>query len=87
MPSSFMVVASCKDGMVDGVVVWDVDSAFLGKDSGFVLPVGEAGAEGKGNGTVHGLEGLEYEGVIGRGGLNAIREGSINDANKKRWRK
>ena len=87
MSGSFMVVALCKDGMADGVIVWDVDSAFVGKDSGFLLPVREAGVEGEGDGTVHGLEALEYEGVISRGRLNAIREGGIDDANKKRWRK
>jgi len=87
MSGSFMIVASCKNGMADGVIIWDVDLAFVGKDSGFMLPVREAEAEGEGDGTVHGLEGLEYEGVIGGGGLNAIGEGGIDDANKKRGRK
>jgi len=78
-----MIVAPFKDGMADGVIVRDVDSAFVGEDSGFVLPIGEARTEGKGNGTIHGLEGLEYEGDVGGGGLNAIREGSVDDADKK----
>jgi len=81
---SFMVVALCKDGMVDGVIIRDVDLALVGKDSSFMLPVGEAGVEGKGDGTIHRLEGLEYKGVIGRGGLNVIGEGGVDDANKKR---
>jgi len=85
MSSSFMIVALFKDGMADGVIVRDVDSALVGKDSSFMLPVREVGAEGKGDGTVHGLEGLEYEGVISRGGLNTIREGSVDDADKERW--
>jgi len=72
-----------KDGMADGVVVGDVDLAFVSKDSSFMLPVREAGSEGEGDGSVHGLEGLEYEGVIGRGGLNAVREGGVDDADKK----
>jgi len=72
MSSSFVIVASFKDGMANGVIVRDIDLTFVGKDSSFVLPVGKAGVEGEGDGTVHGLEGLEYEGVIGRGGLNMI---------------
>jgi len=72
MSSSFVIVASFKDGMADGVIIRDVDSALVGKDSSFMLPVGEAGAEGEGDGTVYGLKDLEYEGVISRGGLNTI---------------
>jgi len=72
MPSSFVIMASLKDGMANGVIVGDVDATFVGKDSSFMLPVGKAGAEGEGDGTVHGLKGLEYKGVIGRDGLNTI---------------
>jgi len=79
-------MTSFKDGMADGVVIRDVDSSFVSKDSGFMLPVGEAGTEGEGDGSVHRLEGLEYEEVIGRGGLNVVREGSVDDADKKGWR-
>jgi len=68
----FVIVASCKDGMVDGVIIRDIDSAFVGEDSRFVLPVREVGVEGEGDGTVHGLEGLEYKRVISRGRLNMI---------------
>ena len=82
-----MIVTSFKDGMADGVVVRDVDSALVSKDSGFMLPVGEVGAKSKGDGTVHGLESLEYKGVIGGGGLNVIREGGVDDADKEGWRK
>jgi len=81
-----MIVTSFKDGMADGVVVRNVDLAFVSEDSGFMLPVGEAGVEGEGNGAIHGLEGLEYKRVIGGGGLNAIREGSVDDADKEGWR-
>ena len=86
MSSCFVVVASLKDGMADGVITGDVDSAFVGEDSGFMLPIGEAGAEGEGNGTIHGLEDLENERIVSRGGLNTIREGGVDDADKKRWR-
>jgi len=84
--SGFVIVTSFKDGMADGVVIRDIDSSFVSEDSSFMLPVGEAGAEGEGNGTVHGLEGLEYKGVIGGGGLNAIREGGVDDVDKEEWR-
>ena len=86
MSSSFMIVALFKDGMADGVIVRDVDSALVGKDSSFMLPVREVGAEGEGNGAIHRLEGLEYEGVISRGELNAIGESGVDDANKEGWR-
>ena len=69
---SSVVMASLEDGVTDGVIVRDVDSAFVCENASLVLPVGEAGAEGKGNGTIHGLEGLEYEGTISGGGLNSI---------------
>ena len=39
-----------------GVIGRDVDAAFVGKDSGFDLPVSEAGTEWEGNILVHGLE-------------------------------
>ena len=81
----FVVMTACEDGVTDGVIVRDVDTALVGEDSGFMLPVGEAGAEGKGNGAVHRLEGLEYEGVVGGGGLDAVGEGCVNDSDKERW--
>ena len=83
MSRSFMVVTACEDGVTDGVIVGDVYSAFVSKDTGFMLPVREAGTEGEGNGSVHGLEGLEYKGVIGGGGLDVVGEGSVDDANEE----
>jgi len=83
---SFMVVTLCEDGMTDGVIIRDIYSAFIGEDTGFVLPVREVRTEGKGNRSIHRLEGLEYEGIVGGGGLNAIREGGVDDADKKGWR-
>jgi len=63
----FVVVTACENGVADSVIVGDVYATFVGEDSGFMLPVGETGAEGEGNGPVHGLEGLKYEGVVRRG--------------------
>ena len=82
---SFVVMASLEDSMAGGVVIRDIDLAFIGEDSGFVLPVGEARTEGKGDGTVYRLEGLEYEGVVSRGRLDTVREGGVNDADKDGW--
>jgi len=77
-----MVMASLEDGVLEGVIVRDIDLAFVGKDTGFMLPVREAGAEVAGNRAIHGLEGLEYEGVIGGTGLDSIRESGVDDANE-----
>ena len=41
MSSSFVVMASSEDSMTDGVVIRDIDAAFIGEDSGFMLPVGD----------------------------------------------
>jgi len=79
----FVVVTTCENGVPDRVVIRDVDTAFVGEDSSLVLPIGEAGAEGEGNGTVHRLEGLEYEGVVGGGGLDAVGEGGVDDSDKE----
>jgi len=85
MSGSFVIMAVFKDGMVNGVIIRDVNSTLVGEDASFVLPVREVGAESKGDGTVHGLEGLKYEGVICGGGLNLVREGGVNDADKDGW--
>ena len=50
------------------------------------MPVGQARTEGKRNILVHGLESLEDEGVAGRGGFNAVGEGSVDKIDKERWR-
>ena len=59
-----VVVTTLEDGAAEGVVVRDVDLVFVSKDTSFMLPVGEVGAEATGNRAIHRLEGLEYEGVI-----------------------
>ena len=35
-----MIVASRKDGAAEGVVGGDINTAFIGKDAGYNLPVG-----------------------------------------------
>ena len=58
MAGGLMIMAAFKDGMAEGVVGWYVDAAFVSKDAGFDLPVGEPGTEGKRDILMHGLEGL-----------------------------
>ena len=72
MSSGFVIVAPLEDGVAEGVVIRDVDSVFVSEDTGFMLPVGEAGAEVAGDRAIHGLEGLEYKGVGGGAGLDSV---------------
>ena len=67
MSGSFVVVAMDEDGVTDRVVVGNVYTAFVGEDARFMLPIGETGAEGEGDGPVHRLEGLEYKRIISGG--------------------
>ena len=82
----FMIMASRKDGTVEGVVSGDIDTAFVGEDAGFNLPVGQPGMEGERNVLMHGLEGLENEGVTRGGGFDALGEGGVNEVDEKGWR-
>ena len=52
----------------------DKDMALIGEDAISILPVREAGTEGRGNGAIHGLKGLEDEGVGGRRGSDVGEE-------------
>ena len=83
MPSGFMIVAPFKDGVAKGIVCGDIDTAFIGEDAGFDLPVGQLGAEGERNILVHGLEGLENEGVSRGCGFNVVGEGGVNQVDKE----
>ena len=78
-----MIVATLEDGTAEGIVRRDIDAAFVREDTGFDLPVSEAGTEGERNILVHGLESLEDEGIAGRGGFNAVGEGGINKVYKE----
>ena len=79
----FVVVASCKDGAVEGVVGGDIDTALIGEDASFNLPVGQPGTEGERNVLMHGLEGLEDEGVTCGGRFNAVGEGGVDEVDKE----
>ena len=54
-----MIMASFQDGAMKGVVRGNIDTAFIGEDASFNLPVGQLGMEGERNILMHGLEGLE----------------------------
>ena len=85
--STFVVVATLEDSVPQGVVIWDIDAALIGQDACFNLPVGEAGTEGERKVIVHGLEGLEDEGVTRGRRLDTVGEGDVNNVDEERWRK
>ena len=76
-------MAPFKDGTAERFICGYVDTAFVGEDTGFNLPIGKAGAEGERDVLVHGLEGLEDEGVTRGGGLNAVGEGGVDKVDKE----
>ena len=78
-----MIMAAFKNCTAEGIVRRDVDTAFIGEDASFDLPVGQPGTEGEGNVFVHGLEGLEDEGVTRRGRFDAMREGGVDEVDEK----
>ena len=87
MTGAFVVVASLENSMAEGIVVGDIDAALIGQDACLDLPVGEAGTEGERDIIVHGLEGLENEGVACRSRLDAMGEGHVDNIDKERWGK
>ena len=85
--STFMVVTSLENGVAEGIIVGDVDTALIGQDACFDLPVGEAGTEGERDIIVHGLEGLENERIARQSRLDAMGEGYVDNINEERWGK
>ena len=81
--SGLVIMATGENGTAEGIISGDVDTALVGKDSGFDLPVGEVRPEQEGDVLMHGLEGLEDEGVTCRCGFNALGEGCVNDVDKE----
>ena len=63
MTGALVVVTSLENGAAEGIIVGDIDTPLVGQDACLDLPVGEAGMEGERDVLVHGLEGLEDEGV------------------------
>ena len=81
-----MIMAPFKDGAAKGIIRGDINTAFIGEDASFDLPVGQLGVERERNILMHGLEGLEDEGITCGGGFDAVGEGGVNEIDKKRWR-
>ena len=73
-----VIVAARENGAAQGVVGRDIDTAFVGKDASFDLPVCEPGTEGERNVLMHGLEGLENKGVTHGSGFDAMRESGVD---------
>ena len=84
MTGTFVVVASLKNGVAEGIVVGDIDAALIGQDACFNLPVGEAGPEGERDIIIHGLEGLENEGIACRSRLDVMGEGDVDNVDEER---
>ena len=61
--STLMVMATLENSVTEGVIIGDIDTTLVGQDARFDLPVGEVGTEGERDIIVHGLEGLENEGI------------------------
>ena len=72
MASRLVIMAAAENGAAEGIVCGDVDTAFVGKDACFNLPVGESRTERKGNVFMHGLESLKDEGVTRGRGLKIL---------------
>ena len=85
--SSLMVMTVLEDGVVKGFIVWDVNVTLVSQDTSFDLPVRKAGVEGEGSVFVHRLECLEDKGVASRGIFNVMREGDVDNIDKKEQRK
>ena len=80
---TLVVMATLENSVTEGVVIGDIDATLIGQDAHFDLPIGEARTEGKRDVVIHGLEGLENEGVTCRGRLDTVGEGDVNNIDKE----
>ena len=83
MSGRLMIMTACKDCAVKGIVHRDINTAFIGEDASLDLPVSQPRSEGERNVFVHGLKGLEDEGVSCRSRFNTVREGGVDEVNEK----
>jgi len=83
----FVVMTALKDRVTERIVIRDIYMSFVGEDTGFMLPVGEARAEGGRDRSIHKLESLEYKRIVGRGQLYSFGEGGVDDVDKEGGRK
>ena len=79
----FVIMAALENSAAKGVVRRDVDAALISEDTRLDLPVSEPGTEGKRNVLMHGLEGLEDEGITCGSRFDTMREGGVDEVNEK----
>ena len=78
-----MVMAAGQNGFAEGKIRGNVDMTLVGENALSMLPVQEVGVESWRDRAVHRLKCLQNKGVGGRGGLDAIGKGHINEVDKK----
>ena len=84
----FMVMATSENGLLERGVGGDVDMTFVCEDPFSIQPVRQTRVEGRRNGSVHRLQCLEDKRVRGRGGLDMVGEGCVDEVNKEGgWKK
>ena len=81
--SSLMIVAMNKNGPSKRGVRGNVNTSFVDKDALGILPVRQTRTESWENRAIHGLQCLDDKRVRGRGGLDVMREGSVNEVNEE----
>ena len=83
MSGRFMIMAPLKNGAAKGIIRGNIDTVFIGEDAGFDLPVSQPGMEGERDILMHGLEGLENEGITCGGRFDAVREGGVDEVDEQ----
>ena len=78
-----MIMAALEDGAVGGVIGRDEDAVLVSEDARLDLPISESRAKGERDVLMHGLEGLEDEGITRGRGCNAVGEGGVNEVDKE----
>ena len=78
-----MVMATGKDGLSEGGVRGNVDTAFVGEDPFSILPIRQMRVKGGGNGFIHRLKCLENKQAGGGGRLDTMGEGHVNKVDKE----
>ena len=81
---SFVIMTTLENGAVKRSIIGNINTALVGQDAHFDLPVREAGMEGEGNVLIYRLKCLEDKGISSRGRFDVMEEGNIDDIDKKR---
>ena len=84
MSSSRLIMVVGNDGVAEVEIIGSIDLSLEGEGAGVILPVKEAGMEGWGNFSRHGLEGGEDKGIRGRGSCQLSQKGGVNEFDEKR---